>query len=267
MQCEDIKDLLSAYIDNELSKDEVRLVEAHLFTCAGCAAELDRLRAAITRVAGLARPEMSEAAAARLAAAVNASLAAGQVSHRREETKSRWRWLAGPAFLSAAAAVGAVAVAVVVWQGAAPNADLRMERAPTMQAVPPSGVVEKNLSGAPRHGGAPGESLGNNKSVAAPVFTREQIDELAQASGAPSDGREKTAGTFGKDATADKAGAQIDAAASAAASNRPAALISAVQGRFQGRLVWVVVVELSDGGQRIAAAVAVDDGRVLYRTR
>ncbi|MBD3246067.1 MAG: hypothetical protein GF333_03555 [Candidatus Omnitrophica bacterium] len=51
MDCEHIKELLSAYLDGELSVDQRQRVEEHLFACAGCRQELDELKS----VSGLLR--------------------------------------------------------------------------------------------------------------------------------------------------------------------------------------------------------------------
>ncbi|HEY3375255.1 MAG TPA: zf-HC2 domain-containing protein [Candidatus Aquicultor sp.] len=53
MNCNEVKKLLSAYIDNELSGGESREVETHLAACTSCRHELATLKAAVSLVQGL----------------------------------------------------------------------------------------------------------------------------------------------------------------------------------------------------------------------
>lgn len=271
MKCEDIKELLSSYLDKELSEAEERLVEVHLLGCVVCAGDLTRLRSVIGEVADIPRLKLPEAAAARLAAAVDAHLAAGRAQERREKAAPRWRWFARPAFVSVATAAGVVAVAVVLWQGPAQNTESYMGPAPSKQEAPEAGIDKKTLGtrSAPAEGGFPkssGESLGDKDSGTL-VFTRKQLDELAKAGGSPLLGGEAADRSLSAGREQAKTDEAIDSAARLAASSRPATLISATQGLFEDRLVWVVVVELNDGGKRVGAAVAIDDGRLLYRSK
>ena len=59
MVCDDYKDLLMGYLDNELSDEQRRRVEKHLAACSGCAGELEDFKKlkAITDEVTLAEPE------------------------------------------------------------------------------------------------------------------------------------------------------------------------------------------------------------------
>jgi anti-sigma factor RsiW len=66
-------DLLSSYIDGELSEPERRAVEDHVAVCPGCRAELDGLRRVVERLRSLEReappPVLAERVARRVAVA------------------------------------------------------------------------------------------------------------------------------------------------------------------------------------------------------
>jgi anti-sigma factor RsiW len=53
MDCNRVRDLLAAYLDNELSAEERVEVEAHLSACAGCRKALDSMRKAQDAVRSL----------------------------------------------------------------------------------------------------------------------------------------------------------------------------------------------------------------------
>ncbi len=54
--CRDLRPLLSAYMDNDLTPPEVRAVQAHVATCAECAAVLQEYRQLRSAVRSLAQP-------------------------------------------------------------------------------------------------------------------------------------------------------------------------------------------------------------------
>jgi anti-sigma factor RsiW len=60
MNCERVRNLLSAYLDRELSTEEFRLVRAHLVACADCSAELEAERTLKDALAGLPSAEVPE---------------------------------------------------------------------------------------------------------------------------------------------------------------------------------------------------------------
>ncbi len=68
MSCEKTQELLSAYLDGDLSPAERAEVEAHLAACPECAGLLARLRTALQAFASFPEVEISPALAARLAA-------------------------------------------------------------------------------------------------------------------------------------------------------------------------------------------------------
>jgi Putative zinc-finger len=57
MNCEEIKDLLSEYLDGELDQRERKLVEEHLENCPGCAEELDGLKDCLKNLGSLKNVE------------------------------------------------------------------------------------------------------------------------------------------------------------------------------------------------------------------
>jgi hypothetical protein len=54
--CRDLRPLLSAYMDNELTPEELRVVQAHVATCAECAAILQEYRQVRSSMRSLAQP-------------------------------------------------------------------------------------------------------------------------------------------------------------------------------------------------------------------
>jgi len=70
MQCEDIREQLSAYLEDELEAGARRVIEDHLRQCAGCRTELTLLRRTVATLRSLEELEVSP----RLAAAVDRRL-------------------------------------------------------------------------------------------------------------------------------------------------------------------------------------------------
>ncbi len=68
MECERIEDLLSAFLDGDLSPAEKALVEGHLAACPDCTSLLGALRRAQKALAGFPEIEVSPGLRARLAA-------------------------------------------------------------------------------------------------------------------------------------------------------------------------------------------------------
>ncbi len=50
MDCKEVKQLLAAYLDNEVTAEERRQIEAHLAVCPDCKKELDELAKAQTNL-------------------------------------------------------------------------------------------------------------------------------------------------------------------------------------------------------------------------
>jgi len=98
MKCEEIKEILSSYVDGEARGDEGALVEEHLAACAGCRELVRRMRlvgASIEKAEGAVPPDFRETLFARMERE-------GLLSRRRSLFAYSIRWAAVPA---AAAAV------------------------------------------------------------------------------------------------------------------------------------------------------------------
>ena len=286
MKHEEIEELLSSYIDKELAPGDAELVEVHLLDCVRCTETLARLTEVASLIGETPRMTMPDEAAQRLTAVIESKLpdARPEPAPRPE---ARWRqWLLRPAFLSAAASVAVVAFAVILWRSpgqqpllfggtralrrSAPEAERQLE---ALQAPAAPGV-----SGNRKKSGDSAKSSGD----AARTFTRKQLDELARADETALFGgitADKALNDSANKPSIDLAGPAapydtktllgnpaVKAAVRLAARNRPATLLSAAQGIFEGRLAWIVVVELKENGRHIAGAVDAADGRLLYRT-
>jgi anti-sigma factor RsiW len=57
MQCEDVRELLGNYIDEELTETMRRRIESHLAGCPACAGDLATLHTAVARLQSAAAPE------------------------------------------------------------------------------------------------------------------------------------------------------------------------------------------------------------------
>jgi len=69
MECREIREIISAYVDGEALPEEARRVEEHLGECAGCRAAEKRMRAlgvAVARTEGTVPPDFREKLFARL---------------------------------------------------------------------------------------------------------------------------------------------------------------------------------------------------------
>ncbi len=109
MKCDDLKEMLSEYIDGELAGVEVAAVEAHVAKCDGCRAELAELRRTAELVRSLPRAE----APARLGRHVAATVER-QVMARRRSMFLRWSHVGG---LVAAAAALVIVIQLAPWDG------------------------------------------------------------------------------------------------------------------------------------------------------
>jgi len=63
MNCEEINDLLSAYMDNELPEEERRHVATHLDACSSCQAQLNTLKNTVSALRGLKELEVPDVVA------------------------------------------------------------------------------------------------------------------------------------------------------------------------------------------------------------
>lgn len=119
MQCERARELLSAYLDGELSAEERRAVAAHVEGCRSCTAQIDDFR----RIGRLLAEEGRERAPASLALRVRANLARETEGGEGPITlplvkPSRLRlWPAGRPLLRQAAVIAAACVlsALATW--------------------------------------------------------------------------------------------------------------------------------------------------------
>jgi len=97
MKCEEIKEILSSYVDGEARSDERLLVEEHLAACAGCRGLARRMRivaAGIEKTEGVVPPDFRETLFARMERE-------GLLPRRRSLFAYSIRWAAVP--LAAAA--------------------------------------------------------------------------------------------------------------------------------------------------------------------
>lgn len=60
MKCEQVREMLSPYIDGRISEKENKIIKAHLEKCAQCQAELEYLRALCAALKNLPTPELPE---------------------------------------------------------------------------------------------------------------------------------------------------------------------------------------------------------------
>lgn len=107
MICPASEALVHAFLDNELAGAERESFEMHLLDCTGCA-ELVKAQARLKQTirAHLPRPAVPVSLERKLAAAL--------AKAAPSDSESRWGWLAFPRLTPAFAAVGVVAVLVVV---------------------------------------------------------------------------------------------------------------------------------------------------------
>jgi len=108
MNCEGVRELLSAYIDGELSAGELLRVEQHLRRCHWCADEVDALRRTISLVASLDEVPVPPTFHAQLherLAALKPPVAAEKSRRKVARRSAVWRWSV-PAAAAAAVLVG-----------------------------------------------------------------------------------------------------------------------------------------------------------------
>ncbi len=128
MECDEIRPLLSGYIDGVLSGAEQQAVELHLTACRTCAGELAELQQTVSRIRSLESPEPPPWLAAKVMARI-----------RDEKAKKSFfrRHFYPPHIklpLQAAAAAAVALLTFSVFRGIQP--DLRMESAPLQMSSP-----------------------------------------------------------------------------------------------------------------------------------
>jgi anti-sigma factor RsiW len=121
MKCDPWSNQLDAYVDSELSKEEVENLEAHLRTCSSCAADaLGRLQ----------MKRMTQAAGTRYAPAPDFRLRIEQSVHAQKKARSWFSWL--PLSFAPSSALLAAAAVVVLMVG---SADLWLRHSEREQAL------------------------------------------------------------------------------------------------------------------------------------
>lgn len=122
MICPASEAMVHAFLDNELAGTERESFEMHLLDCAGCA-DLVKAQARIKHSirAHLPRPAVPVSLERKMASALAKAAPSA--------TESRWGWLAFPRLTPAFAAVGVVAVLVVVTRRGSPPRTQVMQQA------------------------------------------------------------------------------------------------------------------------------------------
>jgi hypothetical protein len=113
MNCDGVRDLLSAYLDGELSPGELLRVEQHLRRCHACADEVDSLRQTTALVASLEEVELPASFHAqlheRLVALGPPAAAVRRASHASTRQRQQRRWAVPAAAAAAVFAIGLTA--------------------------------------------------------------------------------------------------------------------------------------------------------------
>ncbi len=171
-RCANVRALLSAFVDGEISPRDRQLVESHLANCPECSAEVEALKAASSLVRSLPRPELPDDFHASLVRKVNAEAVAArtEAAHPRQG----FQGFRGFRFQLRTVAIVAAALIVVFWAGGVayymglpvPGADLLGLRSSDKgsEMTGPSFGVSTSPPGV---GGGPNETAGRD-SVGAP---------------------------------------------------------------------------------------------------
>jgi anti-sigma factor RsiW len=124
MDCSEVKQLLSAYYDDELSSGQRTAVAEHLSGCADCSRELEGFHSLSAMTEGLAHPEPPAHIWQQLEEQLNvdhARLTAGPAGHVRDDAGyarpvgpavKRWSWTRKPVVRLGLAAAAAILIAV-----------------------------------------------------------------------------------------------------------------------------------------------------------
>jgi len=108
MTCEDVERLADAYADDELSLESTLALEAHLGTCAACAARLDGIRTVKRALIEAPYFRAPEALAARVRTTMAAPIMSLRAPSASQPRQRRWQ-----PWLMAAASLAVVSLAVV----------------------------------------------------------------------------------------------------------------------------------------------------------
>lgn len=299
MTCEDCREILSIYIDEELPASERAEIERHLAECSECAAELERLTEMMAQLRETSQREMPVDAAARLDDAISAALRERQAASvpspgRGPEVEPWWRWFLRPAFGGVAASMAVLVFAVVVWSGAPErmrSGQGMLESAPNKSdsLVPKAAerLREKSLSVDVEDEADAGsvlmapQALKEDDNAFPATFTQADLAFLSRP-----DLSKKERDTFEPvEAAADsdqkllfdtyvspRTGIiEAQRAAQIVAGDEQAELLFAQAGLFEVgtgvQEAWIIVIELKETpGVPVAAAVSLVGGEVLYRT-
>lgn len=143
MNCDGVRDLLSAYLDGELSPGELLRVEQHLRRCHACADEVDSLRQTVALVASLEEVELPVGFHAqlhdRLVALGPPAAAVRRVGSATSRQRQVRRWAVPAAAAAAVFAMGLTAYSTLSGPGTGMVA--------TSQFDPKSLVAEKTQQG------------------------------------------------------------------------------------------------------------------------
>lgn len=105
MNCRQVDQVLSAYLDGELSGQKMLAVRQHCSTCVECRAELEALEATKLAVGRMADEEPNADLEARLVGALRKEVA------RQQRVRPMW-----PALVASGAAAAALAWSFLQWQ-------------------------------------------------------------------------------------------------------------------------------------------------------
>lgn len=161
MDCVNVRDLLSAYIDKELEAEEKEQVEAHLKECPGCKKNLMRMKSAVKMVQSLGELEVP--------AEVSRSLREIAFAEKDKPAHKRNLFLPRLQYLIAAGAVAVIALVAILSQidtiapenvttrqqaqlekTAPPSKEYSNTRAQKAEAPTEGGVAEDRTNGASR---------------------------------------------------------------------------------------------------------------------
>ncbi len=131
MNCKDINDLLSAYIDNELGADEKMQIDSHLRDCPHCGEKLTKMKSAVKMVRSLGELEVP----------ADVSHALRGIAHDeidKPAQKRRMLLLPRVRYLIAAGAVAAIALVALLSQIdlSAPDKSAGVRQIPAEKGVP-----------------------------------------------------------------------------------------------------------------------------------
>jgi len=183
MKCEEIKELLTEYLDGELPVGDAASVEEHAAGCEACRAELEALRQTSALLKSLPRADAPAALARNVAAAVDR-----QITARRRAAALRWMHVGG--WLSAAAAI-IIMINLAPWESPPDSTKVPEHAAPELARVEEESPA-KDAAVAPR---TPGTRLRREAASKGAEFLRvakPRPDEVAKRMADKSDAADDT---------------------------------------------------------------------------